>query len=562
MYATSGQEFEYAKARHNSGCVALIRGDLPEALTYLDEARNRYDALGETNPDLAVDRCSALLAAGLAEEAAQETDGRAQPTASGGRDSVQEGGAALRGRHRRPGRRPPGRRQRACTPGPPAVPHAGSAPLGGARRPRPRRGQVRRGRAFHGLAPVRRAGRRPSRRGPGRRGDAGAPARRAHRAEPGERDHRPTRTSSTPRGPAAAGRRCPGAWPGWPGPCRPTRRATPGPPSRLAPVGSTPSRSTRCGSAPPSCARTARRTAPSSPRWPSATRFVVATSAGCCSGASGGGRPRWPPGAHRSVDDKELAAELRSPAQRQPASRGYRDGRPAPECPGARAAAARGGRPGPHAQVARPPGTRGRPVQPGRALRRARPGHADRARHGGRHLARGRRRGPPGPPAHGGQRARTRGPAEPLRAAPPRPWPPATRRRNRAEVQGRRAGGRAARRRGRRARGRPGRGDPARPVPGGAMDPHAVVARSRRDRGAVRVGLAACPSHAAAIPAARRPRHRARAGHQGCGDRAAGVSLSRSHAAGSRQRHGRPGAHRPGRRVAGAHRGSRHVPGR
>ena len=29
MFATSGQEFEYAKARHNSGCVALIRGDLP-----------------------------------------------------------------------------------------------------------------------------------------------------------------------------------------------------------------------------------------------------------------------------------------------------------------------------------------------------------------------------------------------------------------------------------------------------------------------------------------------------------------------------------------------------
>ena len=73
MYATSGQEFEYAKARHNSGCVALIRGDLPEALAYLDDARNRYDALGETSLDLVVDRCSALLAAGLAEEAAQET---------------------------------------------------------------------------------------------------------------------------------------------------------------------------------------------------------------------------------------------------------------------------------------------------------------------------------------------------------------------------------------------------------------------------------------------------------------------------------------------------------
>jgi CHAT domain-containing protein len=54
--------------------VALIRGDLPEALTYLDEAANRYDALGETLLDLPIDRCWALLAAGLAGEAAQETN--------------------------------------------------------------------------------------------------------------------------------------------------------------------------------------------------------------------------------------------------------------------------------------------------------------------------------------------------------------------------------------------------------------------------------------------------------------------------------------------------------
>jgi len=74
MFATSGQDFEYAKARHNRGCVAFIRGDLPEALTYFDEAGNRYDALGENMPDLAIDRCTALLAAGLAAEASQETD--------------------------------------------------------------------------------------------------------------------------------------------------------------------------------------------------------------------------------------------------------------------------------------------------------------------------------------------------------------------------------------------------------------------------------------------------------------------------------------------------------
>jgi CHAT domain-containing protein len=74
LFATSGQEFEYAKARHNLGLVALSRGDLPEALAYFDEAEKRYDVLGETIPDLAIDRCSALLAAGLAGEAARETD--------------------------------------------------------------------------------------------------------------------------------------------------------------------------------------------------------------------------------------------------------------------------------------------------------------------------------------------------------------------------------------------------------------------------------------------------------------------------------------------------------
>jgi tetratricopeptide (TPR) repeat protein len=72
MFAANGQEYEYAKARNNSGCVAFIRGDLPGALACFDEAANRYDALGETNPDFFVDRCLALLAAGLASEAADE----------------------------------------------------------------------------------------------------------------------------------------------------------------------------------------------------------------------------------------------------------------------------------------------------------------------------------------------------------------------------------------------------------------------------------------------------------------------------------------------------------
>ena len=74
LFAVTGQEREYAIARHDRGLVALDRGDLPEALTYFDEAANRYDALGVTLPELVIDRCSALLAAGLAGEAARETE--------------------------------------------------------------------------------------------------------------------------------------------------------------------------------------------------------------------------------------------------------------------------------------------------------------------------------------------------------------------------------------------------------------------------------------------------------------------------------------------------------
>lgn len=70
----SGQELEYAKARHSRGSAALDCGELPQALTYFDEAQVRYDALNETSPDLDIDRCTALLAAGLVGEAAREAD--------------------------------------------------------------------------------------------------------------------------------------------------------------------------------------------------------------------------------------------------------------------------------------------------------------------------------------------------------------------------------------------------------------------------------------------------------------------------------------------------------
>jgi tetratricopeptide (TPR) repeat protein len=74
LFATSGQELEYATARHNLGLAALTRGDLPLALTYFDEAGRRFEALGAIRVDLAMDRCSALLAAGLAADAAADAD--------------------------------------------------------------------------------------------------------------------------------------------------------------------------------------------------------------------------------------------------------------------------------------------------------------------------------------------------------------------------------------------------------------------------------------------------------------------------------------------------------
>src|SRR5262249_41719289 len=74
LFAANGQDLEHGYARHNLGLAALARGDLAQALSYLDDAGRRYQALGEDVPELAVARCLTLLAAGLAGEAADETD--------------------------------------------------------------------------------------------------------------------------------------------------------------------------------------------------------------------------------------------------------------------------------------------------------------------------------------------------------------------------------------------------------------------------------------------------------------------------------------------------------
>jgi tetratricopeptide (TPR) repeat protein len=87
LFAANGQQFEYATARHNLGLLALNRGQLPEALTYLEEAGRRYESLGETFLDLVMHRCMTLLAAGLATEAAREADATLSRLRTGGGDA-------------------------------------------------------------------------------------------------------------------------------------------------------------------------------------------------------------------------------------------------------------------------------------------------------------------------------------------------------------------------------------------------------------------------------------------------------------------------------------------
>ncbi len=74
LFARTDQELEAAKTIHNRGLVAFRSGDLPAALRHLDDAATRYAELQVPMPDLALDRCNVLLAAGLPAEAFAEAD--------------------------------------------------------------------------------------------------------------------------------------------------------------------------------------------------------------------------------------------------------------------------------------------------------------------------------------------------------------------------------------------------------------------------------------------------------------------------------------------------------
>jgi tetratricopeptide (TPR) repeat protein len=74
LHAASGQRFEYASARQERAVAAHARGDLPTALAHLDYAQAMFDQLGIFEPELVVNKCTVLLAAGLARDALREVD--------------------------------------------------------------------------------------------------------------------------------------------------------------------------------------------------------------------------------------------------------------------------------------------------------------------------------------------------------------------------------------------------------------------------------------------------------------------------------------------------------
>ncbi|MBV9857006.1 MAG: CHAT domain-containing protein [Streptosporangiaceae bacterium] len=72
LYAACGQRLEYASVRHDRGAAAHARGDLPTALAHLHHAQDLFDELGIFAPELIVNKCTVLLAAGLARDALRE----------------------------------------------------------------------------------------------------------------------------------------------------------------------------------------------------------------------------------------------------------------------------------------------------------------------------------------------------------------------------------------------------------------------------------------------------------------------------------------------------------
>jgi len=74
LFARTDQEHDSAIALQNLGLTAFRSGDLPTALTNLEEADRRFRRLDTPMPELVADLCAVLLAAGLPNEALAEAD--------------------------------------------------------------------------------------------------------------------------------------------------------------------------------------------------------------------------------------------------------------------------------------------------------------------------------------------------------------------------------------------------------------------------------------------------------------------------------------------------------
>jgi tetratricopeptide (TPR) repeat protein len=74
LFAETSQVLESIYMVHNRALVASSINDIPTALSYFDEAASRYEPLNVLVPDLTIDRCAVLLAAGLADDALAEAD--------------------------------------------------------------------------------------------------------------------------------------------------------------------------------------------------------------------------------------------------------------------------------------------------------------------------------------------------------------------------------------------------------------------------------------------------------------------------------------------------------
>jgi tetratricopeptide (TPR) repeat protein len=74
LYAETNQELESIYAVQNRALSAFSSGDLPAALSFLEEAASRFRPLSVPTHDLSIDRCAILLAAGLTDDALAEAD--------------------------------------------------------------------------------------------------------------------------------------------------------------------------------------------------------------------------------------------------------------------------------------------------------------------------------------------------------------------------------------------------------------------------------------------------------------------------------------------------------